>query len=98
MDFSPEITLGNILSIVAFSAAVLGAFYGLKSKLEVFSVIVQQYNERFARMELRHEQRLTKLEENNQQLTVMVQQLIGRSEEHIRWHGEERRERQRRTQ
>lgn len=96
MSFSPEITLGNILSIVAFTAAVFGAFYGMRSKMDVFQILVKQSNERFARMEARHEQRLTRLEDNTDRLTTLVQQIVGRCEERTRWDGHERRERARR--
>lgn len=91
MNFNPEVTLGNILTIATFVVAVVGAFYTLKGKSDVLIIIIQQYNERFARMETRHEQRLTKLEDNDQKLTQMVQQLIGQNEERRRWDGHERR-------
>ena len=85
MSFSNEITAGNILTAVAFAVAVMTAFYGLKSKLDLFSTLME-------RMEARHEQRLTKLETNERTLTGLVQQLIGQNEERVRWDGLDRRE------
>ena len=97
MHFNPEITLGNVLTIAAFVTAVLGAFYGLKTKMEVFTVLIQQYSDRFAQMEVRHDQRLRKLEDNNEKITSLVQHLMGQNDERVRWDGNERRERSRRT-
>lgn len=92
MNFNPEITLGNILTIAAFVTAVAGAFYGLKSRMDVFQVMIQQYADNFAATERRHEQRLTKLEDNDARLTGIVQELIGQNAERIRWDGHDRRD------
>ena len=89
MNWNPEITLGNLLTSVAFIAAVLTAFHGLKAKLDLFSTLME-------RMEARHEQRLTKLETNERTLTGLVQQLIGQNEERVRWDGLDRRDHDRR--
>jgi demethoxyubiquinone hydroxylase (CLK1/Coq7/Cat5 family) len=85
MNFSGEITAGNIMTAVAFAIAVMTAFHGLKSKLDLFAALME-------RMEARHEQRLTKLETNERTLTGLVQQLIGQNEERVRWDGLDRRE------
>lgn len=77
--------------MVAFVAAVFGAFYGLRGKLDVVATLMAQHNDRVERMERRHEERLTKLEDNDHRLTMMVQQLIGQNDERIRWDGHERR-------
>lgn len=91
MNFTPEITTGNLLTIAAFVFAVIGGFYGLRGRLDVVTALMAQHNSRVERMEQRHEQRLTKLEDNDYRLTVMVQQLIGKTDERSRWDGAERR-------
>jgi hypothetical protein len=85
MNFSSEITIGNILTIVGFFVAVVAAFYGLRGKLDVFVVMMQNNNERVQRMEQRHESRLTKLEENDMRLTAIVQEIIGQNSIRERW-------------
>ena len=91
MNFTGEVTLGNLLTMVAFIGGAIGAFYGLKSKLDVFATLIEQHNANVKSMEARHEQRLTRLEDNEKKLTQMVQQLIGQNEERVRWDGLERR-------
>lgn len=91
MNFSGEITLGNVLTAVAFAAAVFAAFYGLKGKLDLFAALME-------RMEARHDERLTKLETNERTLTGLVQQLIGQNEERVRWDGADRRDHHERRQ
>jgi len=85
MNYTPEITFGNILTIVAFVVAVIGAFYGLKGKMDVFVVMMQHNNDRIVRMENRPEQRLTKIEENDLRLTSIVQEIIGQNSIRERW-------------
>jgi hypothetical protein len=96
VNFTGEITLGNLLTVAAFLGAVVSAFYGLRGKLDVVAALMEQHNKRVEQMERRHEQRLTKLEENDHKLTEMVQQLIGQNDERVRWDGHERRARDRR--
>jgi hypothetical protein len=91
MNFNPEVTLGNLLTVSSCLILVVSAFNGLKGKLDVVAALMREHNSRVERMEMRHEQRLTKLEENDARLTTMVQQLIGQNEERLRWDGGERR-------
>lgn len=85
MNFNPEITFGNIVTIVTFAIAVASGFYGLRGKLDVFVVMMEHNNDRFQRMEQRHELRLTKLEDNDLRLTSIVQELIGQNSIRERW-------------
>lgn len=91
MTFTPEITTGNLLTVIAFVVSVIGMFYGLKGKAEVMFALFEEHNKRVERMETRHEQRLTQLEQNHRTLTDVVQQLIGQDTERRRWDGLERR-------
>ena len=96
MTWSPEITLGNVLMVVTLIVAVASAFHGLKGQMAVIVASIDADRQRMNRLEIRHEQRMTKLEENDHRLTEIVQQLIGQQNERSRWDGPERRSTQRR--
>lgn len=96
MNYSPEVSLGNIIMIVTLIVAVAGAFHGLKGQMGVIVASIDADRARMNRLEVRHEQRMTKLEENDHRLTEIVQQLIGQQAERARWDGPDRRQNTRR--
>lgn len=91
MSFNPEITLGNLFTVIAGAGGFIGAYYALKARVDVFAALIEKHNERVERMENRHEQRLTMLENNYRILSEMVQQIRGQQEERSRWDGHDRR-------
>lgn len=96
MNYSPDITLGNIIMVVTLIVAVAGAYHGLKGQIAVIVASIAADRERLNRLEQRHEQRMSKLEDNDQRLTQIVQQLMGQQVERDRWDGPERRKQMRR--
>ena len=96
MQFDPTITNGNILTAATMVVTVLGAYYSLKGELAIFRQLLQSHNDRVDRLERRHEERLTMLEQNERKLTTALERIIGQNEERVRWDGLERRETDRR--
>jgi hypothetical protein len=91
MNFNPEVTLGNIFTICAFTIGVLSAYYGLKARSDVFAKIIEHAIERMDRMERRHEERMTQGEENHRSLREIVDRMVGERDERRLWDGRERR-------
>lgn len=91
MTFNGEIQLGHLLIASSMVLSVIGAFYKIQSKLDIFQHLLESYNARTDRLEKRHEERLTLLEQNERRLTNVVERIVGQNEERIRWDGLERR-------
>lgn len=99
MHFTPEVTLGNILIVVSMIVSVAGAFFSLKGRMDVFTVMfsavkenLEAHNRRADRTEVRNEERFAKLEDTSAKLALIAQELIGQNNERIRWDGRDRRD------
>lgn len=96
MTYTPELSLGNILLVVTMIVAIAGGYHGIKGQIAVIVTSMAADRERFNRLERRHEERMTKLEDNDHRLTEIVQQLMGQQAERDRWEGPDRRQHTRR--
>lgn len=94
MHFNGEVTLGNLLIMVSLAVTVMGAYYSLKGRMDVFSTMFESmkdtfetHNRRVDRLEMQNEARLMRLENNDIRITDIVQELIGQNNERARWDG-----------